>query len=186
MNGGKIDHRTAACFLHIGQRALGAENVTAYVDGKQFVEVVGRDIGNRARLGQAGVVDEHVEAAEMVGGGFYDVCAKFGGLGEVALHGSCRSSGGANLGNGSGCAFVAVGVVADDGCAAAGQFEGDALADAAVIDSGNECFLAGQRILIAQFTAPLCVRSSGRRDLEEPFRPRLSFRNMLMVYSPVA
>ena len=50
--------------------------MTAYVDGKQFVEVVGRDIGDRARLGQAGVVDEHVEAAEMVGGGFYDVCAK--------------------------------------------------------------------------------------------------------------
>ena len=122
MNGGKIDHRTAACFLHIGQRALGAENVTAHIDGEQFIEVVGRDIGDRARLGQAGVVDEHVEATEVVGGGFYDVCAYCGGFRKVSLHGCGRSSGGLDLGNGSGCAFVAVGVVADDGCAAAGQF----------------------------------------------------------------
>ena len=63
-----------------------------------------------------------------------------------------------NLCYGCGRAFVAVGVVADDGSALTGQFQGDALADSAVVDAGYERFLAGKRPGVAHFATPASVR----------------------------
>ena len=165
---------------------MGAEYLTTQVDGEQFFNMGGCDIGEWAGFGQAGVVDQHIQPAEEIGGGLHDFGAYGGRLGEIALNGGGCSASRLNLDYGCGCAFVAVGVVADHGCALAGQFHGDALADSAAIDTGYECPFAGKRIVAAHIISPACVLSVWKRDAEGALTPPQSFEFITAFNSAAA
>ena len=149
MNRRQSDDRTAACVLHIVQHLLGAENLTAHVDGEQFFKMRGRDRGQWERLRQTGVVDQHVQPAEMIDGGVHDLGAYGSRLREIALNRRGRSAFCLNLRHGRGRALVTEGIVADHRRTLAGQFQSDALPDAAAIDAGDERPFADKRILAA-------------------------------------
>ena len=163
---------------------MRAEYLTAHVDGEQFFEVVGGDIGDWAGFGQAGVVDQHIQAAKKIGGGLYYPGTYCGRLREIPLNGGGGTAARLNLGYGCGCALVAEGVMTDYGCALAGQFEGDALADSAAIDAGNERPFAGERILVAHITSPACLLSVDTKGAEGPFTTLMSFKLMSGFHSP--
>ena len=83
----------------------------------------------------AGVVDEDVAAAELIPGGVDEGLAA-GGFGDVGLHGDGLSASlGGDLFLGIFGAFGVAVVVDDEGCAFAGEADGDGLADA----GGGSC-----------------------------------------------
>ena len=55
-----------------------AEDLATHVDGEQFFDMRRGDIGQRNRLSQTGIVDQHVQTAEVSGGGAHDLGA-YGG-----------------------------------------------------------------------------------------------------------
>ena len=63
MHGGDVDDGAAAS-AHVRNGILRAEEDAAQVDGDLAIPLLGRQFGNRAVDLDAGVVDEHIEAAE--------------------------------------------------------------------------------------------------------------------------
>ena len=90
--------------------------------------------------GDAGVIDEHIEPAQVINRLLCQPLYLFD-VGQVRLEGLGRAAGASDLVDGAGGPGLAVGVVQHDGCALAGEFQGNAAPDAGA-GAGHEYALA--------------------------------------------
>lgn len=145
---GHVDDATSAALDHSGEHEPGAEEGAPEVGLEDFEEFGGGDVlGEGARAGGAGVVDEDVDGAE----GASDV-AQHGfdgaGVGDVGADGEGVAAGVLDVvGYGLDVGFGA-GADGDAGAAAA-ELEGDGAADAgagAGDDDDGCCFIGGHGV----------------------------------------
>ena len=130
----------AGAFAEVLDRGLRGEQEAEDVDVEHLVEVFFGDGLDGRELVDAGVVDEDVEAAEVLDGGVDDALG-LGGLGDVAADGDGLAAGGGDGGDDGVGAGLAGGVVDDDGGAFGGERFGDGGADALGC-AGDDCDFA--------------------------------------------
>ena len=68
---------------HVSGRVLAEQEARAHVDVEGEVEVVDAELEERLRKDNAGIVDEHVETAELLDDACDELC-RHGGVGEIA------------------------------------------------------------------------------------------------------
>ena len=126
-NGGDVDDATGAGFHHGRDDSLGEQEGAGEVGAEDVIEVGELHAEGESVFGDAGVVDEDVDGAEvgedLFGGGLDGVFA-----GDVECVGAGGSAGGGNLG-GYGFEFVEGASREGDGGAGFGEREGAGAAD---------------------------------------------------------
>ena len=89
----RADVDDAAAFAEVLDGGLGGEQKAEHVDVEDLVVVLFGDGFDRRELVDAGVVDQDVEAAELLDG-CVDDALRLGGLGDVAADGDGFAAGG--------------------------------------------------------------------------------------------
>jgi hypothetical protein len=115
---GRADVDDAAALAEVLDRGLGGEQKAEHVDVELAVKVFLGDRFDGSEFVDAGVVDEDIEAPVVLDGGVDDALG-VGGLGDIALDGDGFATGFVNGGDDGFRAFLAGGVVDDDGPSAA-------------------------------------------------------------------
>ena len=100
------------------ERGLRGEQKAEHVEVELLVEVLGRDDFDGSEVVDAGVVDEHIDGAELLHG-LRDERPDGIGIGEVGLDGNGLAAGSVDFGNDLFCVGLAAGIVDGDGSAAA-------------------------------------------------------------------